>query len=159
MRRSSSWRSEIGGRLADDRGSAALEFITAGVLLLVPLIYLVVTMSVLQAATFATEGAARAGVREFVLASTGDEAEAALMRSVDYSLADFGISRDDARIEVTCTPAAAQCLTRESLVTVTIRVDAALPLIPSFTGGDLPATIPVEARATQRVSTFAALTP
>jgi len=32
-------------RLSDDRGSAALEFITAGMLLLVPLVYLILAMA------------------------------------------------------------------------------------------------------------------
>ena len=156
MLRSSSWRTDLVRRMADDRGSAALEFITAGVLLLVPLIYLVVAMSVLQAATFATEGAARAGVRVFVLAESEDEAAAALVRSVEYSLTDFGISSDDARVDVGCVPAAADCLARESLVTVTVRVDVALPLVPGILG-TRATSVPVEARATQRVSAFSVL--
>ncbi|RII97030.1 hypothetical protein DZF97_17400, partial [Clavibacter nebraskensis] len=53
---------------ADDRGSAVLEFITAGVLLLVPLVYLVLAMSAIQGAALGTEGAARQAARVYVRA-------------------------------------------------------------------------------------------
>ena len=42
-----------GVRLGDDRGSAVVEFVTLGVLLLVPLVYLVLAMGRVQAATYA----------------------------------------------------------------------------------------------------------
>ena len=48
---------------ASDDGSASLEFITVGVLLLVPLVYLVLVVSSLQAASLAVEGAAQQASR------------------------------------------------------------------------------------------------
>lgn len=45
--------------LHDDAGSAALEFITIGVILLVPLVYLVVALGAIQEQTLGVEAAAR----------------------------------------------------------------------------------------------------
>jgi hypothetical protein len=39
----------VGTRAADDRGSASLEFLTAGMLLLVPLVFLILPVTVLFA--------------------------------------------------------------------------------------------------------------
>ena len=50
MRRSSRWTDRVRYRLADDAGSAALEFIVAGLVLLVPLVYLVVAHLLANAA-------------------------------------------------------------------------------------------------------------
>ncbi|MFD1714158.1 hypothetical protein ACFSBZ_06725 [Amnibacterium flavum] len=152
-------RTELARRVSDDRGSAALEFITAGVLLLVPIVYLVIAMSAIQAATFATEGAARNAARIFATSDTQASAESAAERSVAFALADFGIDSGAARVDVSCTPSAADCLARESLVTVTVRVDVPLPFIPSMVANVIPTSVPVEARAIQRVSTFAVLGP
>ena len=49
-----------GDRTADE-GSAVVEFVTLGVLLLIPVIYFVLVMGQLQAAAFAVESASREG--------------------------------------------------------------------------------------------------
>ncbi|HSP76545.1 MAG TPA: hypothetical protein VLO31_10065, partial [Cryobacterium sp.] len=49
-----------------ERGSASLEFITAGLILLVPLVYLVLAMAALQGGALAVEGAARQAARVYV---------------------------------------------------------------------------------------------
>ena len=89
-------------QLRDDTGGAAVELVAAVVLLLVPVIYLVVAISQVQAAAFATEGAARDVVRAYVIAE--DDAEA--VRRADavaaLALGDHGISPGDASVEVTC---------------------------------------------------------
>ena len=60
------------GRLRPDRrhsgeqGSAVVEFVTLGVLLLVPLIYLVLTVARIQAGAYAVSMAAREAGRAFV---------------------------------------------------------------------------------------------
>jgi hypothetical protein len=47
----------------DDEGAAIVEFIALSLLLLVPLTYLVVTLSRIQAGAFAAEGAAHEAAR------------------------------------------------------------------------------------------------
>lgn len=50
-------------RLAEDRGSAMVEFLGAALILLVPLLYLVLVLAQVQSAAFAAEGAARESMR------------------------------------------------------------------------------------------------
>jgi hypothetical protein len=138
---------------ADD-GSAPLEFITAGLILLVPLVYLIVAMSALQGAAFAAEGAARQAARVFVQAPSIAEAEEASARAALFALADFGIPEGDADLGFDCRPDPGNCLTRSGTVTVTVRVLVALPLLPSFLGLDDATSVPFEADATQTVSRF-----
>ncbi len=146
MRRWSRW--------TDDRGSAALEFVTTGVLLLVPLVYLVLTMASLQAGAFAAEGAARQAARVFVQADSLDEAEAAAERAVAFALADFGLPANAASVEVSCHPEPGDCLSRRSFVTVSVRVSVALPLTPPALTVDAPLSVALDRSATQQVSRF-----
>ena len=73
MRRTS-WRSRAARRIAGDEGSAIIEFCVLAVLMLVPVVYLVLTLGRLQGAAFAAQGAAREAARAFVTA--GDEGAA-----------------------------------------------------------------------------------
>lgn len=143
------------GQLSDESGSASLEFITAGLILLLPLVYLVLTMSALQAASFAVEGAARQGVRVFVQGRDIDEAQADAQRAVDFALADYGLSGADATVVVTCTPHPRDCLTRLGHVTMSVSVRSALPLTPPVLTLDVPLGVTLSATSTEQVSRFA----
>lgn len=134
-------------------GYAALEFVTAGLILLVPLVYLVITLAAVQAGALAAEGAARQAARVFVQASNAEEAAARASRAVDFGLADYGIAPEAASVTVTCT-ASTSCPSRNAVVTVTVRVDVALPLVPDVLDLSRAASVPVQATARQQVSRF-----
>ena len=138
---------------AGERGSASLEFIIAGLILLVPLVYLVLTMSVVQGGAFAVEGAARQAARVYVQAPTAGEAEARAERAVLVGLADYGIDAADAEVSITCAGSAV-CLSRRSVVTVTVRVVVDLPFVPAVITRSHGGSIPLQASATQTVSRF-----
>ena len=140
---------------ADESGTASLEFVTAGLVLLLPLVYLVLTMSALQGAALAVEGASRQAARVFVEAGNVREANAAAERAVEFALADYGLDTDDVDVSITCRPRAAACLTRRGFVTVTISIVAPLPLFPAVLGTDIPAGVPIDSVATEQVSRFA----
>lgn len=150
MRRWNHWR-----HWTDDRGSSSLEFVTVGLVLLVPLVYLVIAMAAIQGAALAIEGAARQAARVFVLAPDLARAEASATRALQFALADHGIEATTASMTVTCTPSPANCLARRSFVTVTVDIDVPLPLVPPVIVGDFPLAIPLSATATQQVSRFA----
>lgn len=139
--------------LAGETGSASLEFITVGLILLVPLVYLVVAMSALQGGAFAVEGAARQAARVYVLAPTVADAEARAERAVLVGLADYGIDAGTAEVSITCAGAPV-CLARRSVVTVTVRVQVALPFVPAVLTQSHGGSVPLEAAATQTVSRF-----
>lgn len=143
-----------GLRTRNEAGSASLEFITAGMLLLLPVVYLVLVMSAVQAGALAVEGAARQAARVFVQAGSVQEATAQAERAIEFALNDYGLKKSDATVLVRCEPDPAQCLTRLGTVTVVVGVSVALPLVPPGLTIDVPLAIPLEATASQQVSRF-----
>ncbi|CAN5326717.1 hypothetical protein BH11ACT3_BH11ACT3_04210 [soil metagenome] len=150
MRRSRRWSE----RLRHDDGSASLEFITTGLLLLVPTIYLVITLAALQGAALAVDGAARQATRVFVQSDSVSAGEAAAARAIEITLADYGVDSGAARVDISCRPTPASCLTRQGYVTISIGVTVPLPLAPPALQLNLPAGLPVQATATEQVSRF-----
>ncbi|MFM9877525.1 MAG: hypothetical protein ACKVOG_06715 [Rhodoglobus sp.] len=146
MRRSRFW--------TDESGSAALEFVTLGMLLLVPLVYLVLAMAAIQGGALAAEGAARQAARVFVESPTPADAQAAAIRALEVALADHGLDGSGADLTVACAPRPNDCLTRRGLVTVTVDLTVPLPLVPAVLTGDFPLEVPLSATATQQVSRF-----
>ena len=139
----------------EEAGSASLEFVALGVLLLVPLVYLMVAMAAIQAGALAVEGAARQAARVFVQGDDLRDARAAATRAVAFALADHGVDPSSAAVALTCTPDPDRCLTRRGFVTVTIDVSVPLPFAPPVLASAFPLTVPLQATATQQVSRFA----
>ena len=137
-----------------ERGSASLEFITIGLILLVPLVYLVLAMTAIQGAAFAVEGAARQAVRVFVQADNETEAEARAQRAIRFALADAGLSDLEPRVNVSCSPNPHACLTRLGTVTIAVAVTVPLPLTPPALELAVPVGVPVQATSTEQVSRF-----
>jgi len=135
-----------------DRGSAALEFILIGLLLLVPLIYLIVALGLIQGQSLGAEAAARHIARAV---STAEDAVDARTRA-DAVLAavaeEYGL--DDVDLSVECTPSGAACPRAGAALHVTVRTTVTLPLVPPVLGLDDLAAIPVEATSVQKVSRF-----
>ena len=138
-----------------DRGSAVVEFVVLGVLLLVPVVYLVLCVSRVQAAAFAAEGAAREAAR--VVASPGDERAARTDAEsvVALALADQGFDASTGRLDVRCS--ADPCSEAEALVETTVTVDVVLPGVPGFVAGAVPTHVPVVATGTAAGDRFAAV--
>lgn len=136
----------------DDEGSAALEFITVGVILLVPLVYLVVVLGVIQEQTLGAEAAARHTAR---VIATAPDAEAAATRGdavLDGIVEEYGLDADAVEVGVTCRPSGVDCPSSGATVTVTIRARVRLPFVPPVFGLDRALSIPVEASSAQKVS-------
>jgi hypothetical protein len=146
-------RSERGEPLlADETGSAALEFIVAGLLLLVPLVYLVLVLGAVQEQTLGAEAAARHTAR--VIGQAPDAAAAAARGDAVLAGAvrEYGMDAGAVDVGITCRPAAAECPAAGATVIVTVRTAVALPFVPPVFGLDELAAIPVEAQAAQKVS-------
>jgi len=142
--------------LVGDSGSAVVEFITIGVLMLVPVVYLVVAVAGVQAAAFATEAAAREAAR--IVVTTPDEgtSEDRVVAAVGWALRDQGIEADPSRA-ATVVCAEQPCLTPGADVTVTVSVDVLLPAVPAGLSQVVPLVVPVTATHTQVVGEFAGL--
>lgn len=141
----------------DDRGSAVVEFVTLGLVLLIPLIYLVLALGRVQAATYAADGAARAAARAFVLAETEDEARRHAQAVVRLGLRDQGFDEDDGTVDIACS--ARSCLTPGARVVVTVAVDVVLPGVPRFVDGAVPLHVTVRSTQVATVDEFRPVPP
>lgn len=139
-------------KLTSEEGSSSIEFITAGMILLVPLVYLVLAMSSVQSGAFAAEGAARQAARAFVLADDESSGRAAAQRAIAVTLADYGLREDSVTLSMDCSDGAAPCLAPGEIVVVTVQVEVAMPLVPAVLGLDQVAVVPMRASSTERVS-------
>lgn len=135
-----------------DRGAAALEFILVGLLLLVPLVYLVVALGAVQGQSLGAEAGARHAARAIATARDADEASSRTDRVVASVIEEYGLDPDAVDISVACRPATAGCPAAGATVVVTVRTTVTLPFVPPVLGLDRIASIPVEATALQKVS-------
>lgn len=147
-------RSRVWSELRSETGSASLEFITAGLMLLVPLVYLVVVLSALQGGALAVEGAARQAARVYVQADDEAAAQQAAGTAIRFALADYGLESAEVVTSVVCHPDPGDCLRRLGLVTTTVQIRVTLPLVPQVLDLSVPLQVPLEASATQQVSRF-----
>ncbi|MDQ0648924.1 Flp pilus assembly protein TadG [Microbacterium natoriense] len=145
MRRWNRW-------VTDDEGSAALEFITVGLILLVPLVYLIAALGVIQEQTLGVEAAARHTARVISLAPDADAAVARSEQVLAGIVEEYGLDADAVDVSLSCVPAASGCPTAGATVTVTVLTRVSLPLMPSLFGLDRSTAIPVEASAVQKIS-------
>ncbi|WP_026553142.1 hypothetical protein [Arthrobacter sp. H20] len=133
-----------------ESGSAVLEFIFLGLVLLVPVIYFVLTIGQLQAGSFAVVGAADQAAKVYVAEASAPEATALAHQAAALVLGDFGFESSDAEIDIRCN---GECLAPGSSVTVDVRLGISLPFVPSARGmHDSAAT--VSSTATQLVERF-----
>ncbi len=139
-----------------DRGSAVVEFVTIGVLMLVPVVYLVLATAGVQAAAFATESAAREAARIVVTADDEQQSQQRVVAAVGWALRDQGIEADPAgAVQVLCS--AQPCLTSGADVTVVVAVEVLLPAVPAGLSQVVPLVVPVSASHTQVVDEFGAV--
>lgn len=134
-----------------ERGSAVVEFNFLALLLMVPLVYFIITMSQIQGGSFAVVGAADQAAKVYVAQPDQASAGVAAERAVAIALADFGYPTEGARVATSCQPA--DCQAAGSAVTVTVSLSVPLPFVPFNQGLELSAA-EVNASSTQLVGRF-----
>lgn len=144
-----------------DDGAATVEFVALTLVLLLPVLYLVVALSRVQAGAYAAEAAAYAAARGAVVAGLGAldagqprpvaiaGAEATAGAAAVVVAGDFGI--DDVAIELACDGV---CLAPGSAVTVMSNVTVPLPGVPAALRAVLPLEVSVGATAASPVDGY-----
>lgn len=131
-------------RHRDEGGSALVEFTWLALLLLIPLIYVVITLLTVQRSAYGATEAARAAGRAYVLAPDVETARARAVTAARVALQDQGVKLDPGNVEISCRPTPQSCLQPGSSVEVSIRLQVELPLVPTVYG-EPPASIAVDA--------------
>lgn len=122
----------------DERGSGLVEVVWMGVLLLLPLLWVVVSVFEVQRGSFGVSGAARAAARAYALAPNDVAGEHRATLVARQALADQGLTDVPVRVSVTCTPYPRNCHSGTSVITVRIESAVELPLLPDVLGGGAP---------------------
>ena len=137
---------------ATDRGSAVVEFVFLTVLLLVPLFYLLMTVSRVQAGSYAASTAAREAGRAYVTARGQESAAERARAAARVAFEDQGFGPVDGRLAMVCdgTP----CLRPGGRVKMTTTVVVPLPLVPSFARRVVPLEVPITANHVAVVDRF-----
>jgi Flp pilus assembly protein TadG len=121
-------------RARDDRGSGLVELAWLALILIVPLVYVVLTVFAVQRGAFATDAAARAAGRAYALAPSDAAGEVRARSAVAQALADQGLPGEDWSLEIDCTPQPDRCHQGGSVVTVVVHTRVGLPLLPRILG-------------------------
>ncbi len=122
----------------DEQGSALVELIWLGILLLVPLVWIVVAAFEVQSGAFGASTAARSAARAYALAPDDVAGIRAAEVAARQALVDQGHDDVPVAVRVSCTPYPAQCHSGTSVITVRVDTRVVLPLMPDFLGHDRP---------------------
>ncbi|WP_144276308.1 pilus assembly protein [Demequina sp. NBRC 110053] len=155
-RRSASGSADACVRRRDDAGGALVEFLGVTVLLLVPLVYAVIAIAQVQAATYAAEGASAAAARGAALAISdaldagASETEAIAAAGevagamVTLAVEDFDVNGEQA-VELAC--GSGGCVGSDGEVVAHVALTVPLPGIPSFLADAVPLEVEVSAQS------------
>ena len=121
-----------------EEGSALVELSWLGILLLIPMLWIVISVFEVQRGAFAVSGAARAAGRAYALAPTDAEGRQRADAAARQALADQGVAGARLEVRITCTPYPRDCHSGTSVITVVVASRVDLPLLPTFLGGNAP---------------------
>lgn len=114
--------------LEDDEGSAVVEFLLVGVVLLVPILIFVGVLAQAQAAAFAAVAAAQQGSQVLASQPAGEVSTAQVQAAAALPAADQGFDDGEVAVSVVCSDGA--CQEAGATATVTAVATIRLPRIP-----------------------------
>lgn len=124
----------------NDRGEITLEFLLVAVFLFIPVVYLIIVLFQVQAATFAAEAAVSQAARILSLHPTPGGQELA-RDNATLALADQGILEEQAKFTINCTKG--PCPGPQSTAQVVMEVNVPLPVVPTGLQNMFALQIPV----------------
>ncbi|GAA4091986.1 hypothetical protein ACFFOS_23945 [Nocardioides kongjuensis] len=147
----------MSGDGSDERGSGLVEMVWLGLLLLLPLLWVVLSVFEVQRGSFGVSGAARAAARAYALAPD-DAAGLQRARAVaEQALADQGLRGVPLDVTVTCSPYPRACHSGTSVITVRVASAVDLPLLPDVFGLGRP-RFALDARETVPIGRYQEVT-
>lgn len=145
-------------RRRDERGSALVELTWLGLLLMIPLVYVVITIVTVQRSAFGATEAARAAGRAYVLSPDVSTAEFRAYEAARIAMQDQGVGLEPADVLIACHPSPEACLQPGSTVEVRLDLQVSLPLLPSVMGQSV-ASIAVKSSHLEPYGVYREATP
>ncbi|MGC4109426.1 MAG: hypothetical protein QM747_03155 [Nocardioides sp.] len=122
----------------NQRGSAVVELVWLGILLLLPVMWIVLSVFQVQRGAFGVSAAARAAARAYALAPDDAGGLVRARAAATLALRDQGVRDVSPKVTVSCTPYPGDCHRGGSVITVSVRSRVDLPLVPSALGAGRP---------------------
>ena len=113
-----------------DRGSAIVEFVALGLLLLVPVVYLVVTIARVQAGAFAVVAASEQAAQAVSVLDGKNLDTARVQEVAAVAVTDQGFTARDLSLTVSCS--GGSCTGSGAVATVRADLVVELPAVPGF---------------------------
>lgn len=136
-----------------EKGSATVEFIAGSLVLLLPIVYLLLTFSQVQSATYAAESAARESVRLYARAVDTEIAAQHAYQATYLAFLDQGIEVSGNEVlSIICE--SSPCTTPGSGIHAQVQVAVPLPLVPDFIASKVPTSVTVSADAFSTIERF-----
>jgi hypothetical protein len=115
-----------------------VELVWLGILLLVPLLWIVLSVFEVQRGAFGVSAAARSAGRAYALAPTDAEGERRARAAARQVMADQGLRDIPLVVEVTCDSPGTTCHSGGAVITVRVDTRVDLPMLPDVLGGGAP---------------------
>jgi hypothetical protein len=141
----------------DERGSALVELSWLGILLVLPVLWIVMSVFQVQRGAFGVSGAARAAARAYALAPDDATGLARAREAARVALDDQGVHAGPLDVLVSCRPFPDNCHQGTSVISVTVRSRVDLPLMPQALGGNKP-SFALDATQTVPIGQFREIT-
>jgi len=122
----------------DQRGSALVELAWLGILLVLPVLWIVMSVFQVQRGAFGVSTAARAAARAYSLAPDDATGLVRARTAARVALDDQGVHGASPDVRVTCTPYPTDCHQGTSVITVSVHSRVVLPMMPSALGSNRP---------------------
>lgn len=122
----------------DEEGTALIEFTWLAIILLVPLIYVLISVFDVQRGAFGVTAASRSAGRAFALAESEAAGRRQAQAAAALALRDQGVDTGGMKVDIRCSLGSGRCLEPGSVITVVVRTQVILPLAPDALGGGAP---------------------
>jgi hypothetical protein len=120
------------------RGSALVELCWLGILMILPVLWIVMSVFSVQRGAFGVSTAARAAARAYALAPDDASGLVRAREAARVALRDLGVHDVNPEVRVSCTPYPSDCHQGTSVITVSVHSRVVLPLMPDALGGGRP---------------------
>lgn len=134
-----------------DDGNALVEFTYLAILLMVPLVYVLITVFYVQRAAFGTTEAAREGARAYAKSDNVDQGEQRARDAITLALKDQGVTGGET-IGFDCEGTA--CLDANSRIKITVTYWVKLPVLGAVFGDARRGAIKVQASHVEFVDRY-----
>ena len=140
------------GGSAPDDGNAIVEFVYLAVLLMVPLVYVLLSVFRVQGAAYAVSSAAREAGRVYATSDVIDEAGPRALVAARLVMRDSNLTLSARDLRISCS--SDPCLAPGSRVNVVIEYDVSLPFLPRLFDGRTLAAVQVTSRHLEVVDRY-----